>query len=199
MIPNNVMYAEPADADVSDHSLLRQYRHGNQDAALRIYLRYAQRLRSVARTQLSPQLASRVEVDDIVQSVFGSFFRGVNAALYDVPLGEELWKLLLVIALHKIRNQGDYHQAAKRDARRTVAADAALGAEDASAAEAFLKLVVDEALAQMTPLHKQMVELRMEGFSVVEIAAKTGRAKRTVERLLQQARAKLGKILANET
>ncbi len=199
MIPDQPLHAEPTEIGPSDHSLLKQYRHGNQDAAQEIYQRYAKRLRSLAQSQLSNRLAGRVGADDIVQSVFGSFFRGVKGAFYDVPRGEELWKLLLVIALHKIRNEGDYHLAAKRDVRRTVSDEAVATAADDRAAETFLQLVVDEALAQLTPMHKQMVELRMEGFSVMEIAAKTGRAKRTVERLLQQARTKLGNSLAEET
>ena len=139
-------------------------------------------------------MAGRVEVDDIVQSVFGSFFRGVKTALYDAPWGEDLWRLLLVIALHKIRNQGTYHRAGKRDLRRTTPLEDA-PADDDRAATAFLRLVIDETLAAMSPQHKEMVELRMEGYSVAEIADKTGRSKRTVERLLQQARVKLGSIL----
>jgi RNA polymerase sigma-70 factor (ECF subfamily) len=206
VIPNDAKETEPTPfsaTEASDHSLLKQYRQGNQDAAHELYRRYAQRLRLLARTQLSAELAGRIEVDDIVQSVFGSFFRGVNGSFYDVPLGEELWKLLLVIALHKIRNQGTYHLADKRDVRRTMrAAETAVeveGRADDSAARAFLQLVADEALAHLDCQHRQMVELRMEGFSVEEIAQRTGRAKRTVERLLQQALAKLGKLLADES
>ena len=205
MNPNETPHSEngtDASAAASDHSLLERYRLGNQDAAREIYLRYAQRLRALAQAQISGGLAGKVEADDIVQSVFGSFFRGVNNAFYDVPQGEELWKILLVIALHKIRNEGTYHRAEKRDVRRTVSAEAVNGVyarvEDDAAARAFLQMVVDEALGQISPQQKQMVEMRMEGYSVMEIAKATGRAKRTVERQLQQARAKLGRILEIE-
>lgn len=203
MIPNPTVQATPTPSsvsDASDHSLLQLYRQGKQEAALELYQRYSHRLRALAHAQLSAELAGRVEVDDIVQSVFGSFFRGVNGSLYDVPMGEELWKLLLVIALHKIRNQGTYYRADKRDVRRTLSTDETIEAtrSDDSAAKAFLQMVVEEALVQLSPNHRQMVELRMEGFSVEEIAQKTARAKRTVERLLQQARAKLGKLLEKE-
>lgn len=206
MIPNELLQTDATPTSVteaSDHSLLKQYRHGKQEAAQELYQRYSHRLRALARAQLSTELAGRVDVDDIVQSVFGSFFRGVNGSFYDVPMGEELWKLLLVIALNKIRTQGTYHQAGKRDVRRTVSTVETLEAmahrEDEGAARAFMQLVMEEALSQLSPNHRHMVELRMEGFSVEEIAVKTERAKRTVERLLQQARAKLGKLLADET
>jgi RNA polymerase sigma-70 factor (ECF subfamily) len=104
----------------SDHSLLRRYRRGNQEAATQIYARYACRLRALAQAQCSPDLARREEVSDLVQSVFGSFFRGVKHGHYDVPAEEDLWKLFLVIALHKIRRKGNFHRRAKRDVRRTA-------------------------------------------------------------------------------
>jgi DNA-directed RNA polymerase specialized sigma24 family protein len=43
-----------------------------------------------------------------------------------------------------------------------------------------------------------MVELRIEGYAVAEIAHQTGRAKRTVERLLQEARQRLGELLGED-
>jgi len=184
----------------SDHSLLNRYRGGSQDAATELYLRYAQRLRGLARTQLSAHLAARVDVDDIVQSIFGSFFRGVNSELYQVPAGEELWKLLLVIALHKIRSQGRYHRAAKRDARRTTGLEgiepALVSKNDEDRANGtFLQLVLEETLENMPAQHRKIVEMRLDGLEVTEIAEKLGRSKRTVERLLQQARARLSVLL----
>ncbi len=52
---------------------------------------------------MAPDLAGRVDADDIVQSVFRTFFRRVAKGDYEVPDGEELWKLFLVIALNKVR------------------------------------------------------------------------------------------------
>lgn len=187
-------------SDATDHSLIKRYQGGNQDAATELYLRYAHRLRGLARAQLSADLARHVAVDDIVQSVFGTFFQGLNQTLYDVPAGEELWKLLLVIALHKIRTKGNYHHRAKRDTRRTTSIQdietAVLSREEEDRAScAFLQMVIEEALESMSAQHRQVVELRMEGFDVVQIAEKMKRSRRTVERLLQQARTKLASCL----
>src|SRR5262249_60392102 len=82
----------------SDGSLLDLVSRGSQDAAAQLYQRYAQRLRELAQAQCSPDLARRVEADDIVQSVFGSFFRAASQGYYTLPAGEELWKLFLVSA-----------------------------------------------------------------------------------------------------
>jgi RNA polymerase sigma-70 factor, ECF subfamily len=190
----------PAGAGSSDRSLLQRLRQGSQDAATQLYLRYVHRLRALTHAKCSAELARQVDAEDIVQSIFGSFFRGASQGYYEVPAGEELWKLFLVIALNKIRAKGNYHRAAKRDARLTVHGE---GLEDQPAARgkegdddlAFLRLTIAEALDRLPPQHKQMVTLRIEGYEVAEIARQTGRSHRTVERILQQARERLTELL----
>ena len=99
-----------AETEPSDHSLLRRFRQGHQDAADLLYHRYARRLLGLVRARQFPDLASRVDYEDIVQSVFGSFFRGVSRGIYNAPAGEELWHLFLVITLNKVRAKGMFHR-----------------------------------------------------------------------------------------
>jgi RNA polymerase sigma-70 factor (ECF subfamily) len=185
------------DPDATDRSLLRRVRAGEQDAATALYLRYADHLRALAAAQSAPALAARVDPDDIVQSVFRTFFRRVGANQYDVPDGDDLWRLFLVIALHKIRNAAIRHRAAKRDVRQTVH----LGAHAHRAATAdptgltVLHLVIDDALAGLPETARRIVELRIDGHEVADIAARVGRSKRSVERVLQQFRAALKGLL----
>src|SRR6185369_1051451 len=103
-----------------DRDLLDRFQHGDQDAATSIYVRYVRRLLALVRSRTSAEFATRVDADDIVQSVFRTFFRRAIQGEYDVPEGDELWKLFLVIAVNKIRSIADFHHAAKRDVRRTV-------------------------------------------------------------------------------
>ena len=95
---------EMSEDQSSDRSLLRRFRHGQADAPTQLYLRYAERLQALAARQTSPELGRRLDPEDIVQTVFRTFFRRVAEGSYDVPDGEEIWKLLLVIALNKIRD-----------------------------------------------------------------------------------------------
>jgi RNA polymerase sigma-70 factor (ECF subfamily) len=187
----------------SDHSLLARFRRGSEDAATQLYLRYAQRLRALARTRWSQDLARRMEVDDIVQSVFNTFFQRARRGYYDVPPGEELWQLFLVLALNKIRAKVAYHHAAKRDVRLTVDNagfdhNEVKGLADDQTAYAFLNLAIMEALNRLPEWHKTMVELRIQGYEVAEIARQTGRSRRSVERVLQEARKTLGDILKED-
>src|ERR1700722_1148972 len=143
----------------SDRSLLVRRRGGQQQAATDLYFRYAQRLRALVRSRCSPQLARRLEPDDIVQSVFRRFFHRVLQGDYDVPPGEELWGLLLVIALNKIRPEETFHRAGKPAAR--LCADttdpALLQAQQDD--NGILQLCVEDALGQLPPQHRIMVEL----------------------------------------
>ncbi len=108
----------------SDRSLLRRFRSGEQDAATEIYVRYARRLQALAARQAGADLASRFDPEDVVQSVFRTFFRRASAGYYEAPAGEELWRLLLVLSLHKVRDLATHHRAQKRDVGRTWSVDA---------------------------------------------------------------------------
>jgi RNA polymerase sigma-70 factor (ECF subfamily) len=195
--------SSPAGDGLSDHSLLRRFREGEADAATQIYLRYAGRLLALARAQRGADLASRVDPEDIVQSVFRTFFRHVARGDYDVPEGEVLWKLFLVIALNKVRSAGEHHRAAKRDVRVTktgLGFDQAL--EDAAAQDevalTMLRLVVEEILQTLPASQRAIIELRIEGYRVEEIVHRTGRATRSIERALQDFRNKLSSLIHEE-
>ena len=114
----------PSREVVSDQSLLRRIQSGHSDASTQLYMRYARRLQALVASKSSPDLARRVDAEDIVQSVFRTFFRRAALGDYSVPEGEQLWKLLLVIALNKVRAVGAHHRAAKRDVRQTVGGEA---------------------------------------------------------------------------
>jgi RNA polymerase sigma-70 factor, ECF subfamily len=184
----------------SDRSLLRRFRSGQADASTQLYLRYANRLQALAARRTSPELGRRLDPEDIVQTVFRTFFRRVAEGSYDVPDGEEIWKLLLVIALNKIRDAGAHHKAAKRDVRRTSSGEAnelairsAAGKDEA--ALAVLRMVVDDVLEDLTESHRRIIELRIEGHEVAEISREVGRSKRSVERVLQDFRLRMGELI----
>jgi RNA polymerase sigma-70 factor (ECF subfamily) len=185
----------------SDRSLLRRHRRGDREAADLLYRRYAHRLLALARSRQASDVARQVEDEDIVQSVFGSFFRGVARGSYDVPDGEELWNLFVVITLNKIRAKGVYHRAAKRDVRNTVGVDGIerypVVLESDDHAFAILKMSVDEALARLPSQYRVVLESRLEGYEVAEIARTVGRSKRSVERILHECRETLSTALGD--
>jgi RNA polymerase sigma-70 factor (ECF subfamily) len=185
---------------VSDGSLMRRLAAGSETAANRLYARYVTRLRALARARLSADVTARVDPEDIVQSVFRRFFHAARRGNYDAPNATDLWDLLLVITLNKIRSEESYQRAAKRDVRRTAKGGADINllaqiADRDEMAATMLQLHVEEALGRLPAASRQVVELRMEEHGVAEIARHTGRSKRTVERILQESRDTLKELL----
>jgi RNA polymerase sigma-70 factor (ECF subfamily) len=180
----------------SDGSLLRRFQAGEQDAATALFRRYAQRIQHLARRNMATDLGIRFDADDVVQSVFRTFFRRVQAGCYQLPDGEELWRLLLVLALNKVRALAVHHRALKRNVNATVVQEPqslsryATKNSDELALHS-LQLVIAELLDRLPAVQQQIIVKRINGCQIEEIAADTGRSKRTVERVLQSFRQRL--------
>lgn len=189
--------SEESQIQISDHSLLRNFRDGNCDAATELYLRYASRLLALARNQTSTRLSTRFDPEDVVQSVFRTFFRRVSSGLYDVPPGEQLWQLLLVLALNKVRAMAVHHRAKKRDATRTMGLEKVQFASMSSdnTAMQVLNMVIEELMEDFPEAQQKMVQLRIEGNTIGQIAEKTDRSRRTVERVMQEFRQNLSELI----
>jgi RNA polymerase sigma-70 factor (ECF subfamily) len=189
--------------DASDRILLDRFRHGEAGAAEDLYSRYAERLRALALIQAGRDLAPRVDPDDIVQSVFRTFFRRASLGQYDIPEGSDLSRLLLVIALNKIRSTGAHHRAAKRDVRLTAHGDAyeeaiSTSVEADHLALAELRLDIEQLLQQLPESQRAIVRLRLQEHDIEEIARRTNRSYRTVERALQEFRTRLTALYSED-
>jgi len=185
---------------LTDHSLVQRFRNGEQGAATQLYFRYAARLQSWASSQTSTAFTARFDEEDVIQSVFRTLFRRVSVGLYDVPPGEELWQLLLVIALNKIRKLATYHRAQKRNVDNTQGFDAIefgrcqnLSYDETSLQT--LQIVLNDLLRHFPETQRTIVRLRVERYKTDDIAERVGRSSRTVERVLQGFRLKLSGLL----
>lgn len=182
-----------------DHQLMQRLHGGDRGAATAIYVRYAERLLNVAQRNTPVDLRGRFDPEDVVQSVFRTFFRRAASGAYAVPEGEELWKLFLVIALNKIRRLGAFHRSAKRDIGKTAVLEAPVAESTEPTSEdslRILEMTINEVIARLPEHAQQMVRLRIEGCDVAAIAAQSARSKRSVERVLQSFRAEMAKELA---
>jgi RNA polymerase sigma factor (sigma-70 family) len=187
----------PEGVPPSDQSLVRHIRNGDQAAADALYKRYAGRIRRLVSARWPASFASRFDPDDVVQSVFRVMYQRIASRRYEVPADGDLWRLLAVLAANKMRDQIRHHKAAKRSVYQTAGGEnpdraTAWGDE---AAETHLRLAVEEHLAGLPAADRQVVALRMLGHTIDEIAAHSGRAVRTVERVLRHARERLAELL----
>src|SRR5262245_55923683 len=151
--------------EASDGSLLRRFQAGSDQAAADLYRRYARRIQRLAESSCRGELGRRLDAEDVVQSVFSSFFRRARVGDYEAPADQELWGRVLVRALNKIRARGAFPRPARRDVRATVPADCL---EDTVAdtrhdelALASLRITVEEALQSQPEGRREIVRLRI--------------------------------------
>jgi RNA polymerase sigma factor (sigma-70 family) len=182
-------------------ALLDRYRSGEAEAAERLYERFVERLVNLARQNLSPRLARRIDPEDVVQSAYRSFFVHARAGEYTVTQSGELWKLLAKIAMHKLLRQAEFHTAAKRSIEREAGLPGEPRPEvvDLATREPSPEQVValaDEMEDLLRPLRlddRRVVELRLASHTIDEITATTGRPVRTVRRVLARFRQELAR------
>jgi RNA polymerase sigma-70 factor (ECF subfamily) len=176
--------------------LLSRLQAGRESAAASVVGRYAERLLAVARRRLGGRILRRVEPEDVVQSTFRILFSRMRQGAYQPSGSEELWKLLVTIALNKARRQGRHHRAGRRDVARERSTPAALEETVLLAApgpdeQASLNEELSHFLERLPERDRPIVELRLQGYSTDEIAKQTGRAERSVRRVLEHVRRRL--------
>lgn len=185
--------------------LLERFRGGDDSAAEAIFVRYFERLTLLARSQLSARLARRTDPEDIVLSAYRSFFVGVRAGRYALGRGGDLWRLLASITKHKLLRQARHQRADRRSIDRECPIDESGEGgfrdpghgptpEEAVALTDELECL----LAELDPFGRRVLELRLQGSSLAEIAQETGRAERSVRRALARIRGLLNGRLGHD-
>jgi RNA polymerase sigma factor (sigma-70 family) len=184
-------------ASPEEQALIDLWRQGDQDAARQIVERYLDRLLHLARGRISQRLASRVDPEDIVQSVFRTFFVRLKDGRFVFAEQDDLAKLLMRITLHKTLRQVAFHKAAKRDPKMETERGehhreqllALLDREPTpDAAVAFLDQL-EHFLGLLEPLDRQILELRLQGYNNEEIATRLDLYDRKIRRRLEWVRA----------
>ena len=184
--------------------MLQRLRSGDQAAAEELHRRYAQRLCALAERQIGSRLGRRVGEDDIVQSVFRTFFRRTAEGEFSIDHSGSLWHLLVRITLNKIRRQGERHHAGKRDvAAEVYAGDGKLHPEVVAhdPAPEEVVLLIDELEDLLTGLKEpepEIVRLGIQGYSSEEIATEVKCSRWTVRRVLNRTGHQLRKRLKDD-
>jgi len=189
----------PDDASFDD--LLVRLRAGDESAAAQVVDRYARRLVALARTKLERRILRKEDPEDVLQSVFKSFFHRCGLGQYRLDSREDLWALLVSLTVHKCCNRADYFRAARRDLDREVqspplvgssgAGWEALAREPAPLEAVMLAETIERLLSGLKPHQLEIVRLSLEGEGPAQISARVGVTERTVQRVLKGVRERL--------
>lgn len=168
--------------------ILARLRARDADAATEVFRRYAQRLIALARSHLEYRLRAKVDPEDVVQSVWRSFFHRHANGQFDLESWDGLWSLLVTITLRKCGHVAVRFSTAGRNYRLEQAGDAEWDAIGREPSPSQAMLLSDTVEHLMNRLHddreRQILELALQGHNALEISEQVGRSERTVYRVL---------------
>lgn len=184
---------------------IARLKHNDPEAAQRLWERYCGRLVELARRKLAGHVCRSADEEDVALSAFASLCGAAAAGRFpQLTDRHDLWALLIRIterkAIDLVRREGR----ARRGGGR-VRGDSAVrlpegsvdgvvgldGVIDPEPGPEMVALVADELralLARLDDEQRLLALLKIQGYSIPEIAAKLGRPLRTVERKLALVR-----------
>jgi DNA-directed RNA polymerase specialized sigma24 family protein len=172
-------------------------------AAWRIWERFAPRLCALARSRLNDRVRVREDENDIVQSLFQSFFAAQQGPGLALGGRKELWRLLVWMTLCKVANAANHHQRDRRDVRRERSPASPIGPSDGgedrfAEVEDTRMLSPDDVVISRAELARilsylpedlrQILTWRLEGYTNADISRMIARTKRMVEIKMQLIR-----------
>lgn len=195
--------------ELTDAELVERWRAGDEDAATILHERYLTRLLNLVGRHLADKFNSRLDPDDVVQSVFRSIFRLTREGRFEFEGDSDFWKLLLTMALNKVRNTVRHHQAGKRTPEVESISTSADGVDgyivNRLSSQPTLQEIVsftdmlEQVLQQLDPDQQLLIQYRIEGYTQKEIAQKLGVDDRTVRRMFSSIRSRGEQLLGDST
>jgi RNA polymerase sigma factor (sigma-70 family) len=172
--------------------MLFSFKDDDSQALQAIWERYYGRLVAVARDRLRTSGRRMADEEDVAQSAFISFYRGMEAGRFPALADREsLWKLLFVIVARKASDQLQHEHRKKRagnladiDMVEQIMGDepsSEFAAQVVEQYERLLNVLGDDSL-------RKVAVWRMEGYGIDEIAQKLNCSRSTVTRKLAAIR-----------
>lgn len=179
-------------ADIDNFTeMMNRLRDGDNQAAAQLFHSYHQRLRALAHKRLAPGIRQKVDADDVLQSVFKSFFHRHGLGQFQLEDWDSLWTLLTLITIRKCSSRVQYFLAASRSVQRETSAAGdesstnwqPIADEPTPDEAAQLTETIEQVMRGMAKWECDILTLSLQGYSIEEIAPQVGRAQRTVERV----------------
>lgn len=194
--------------ELTDAELVERWREGDEDAATILHERHLTRLLNLVGRHLANKFNSRLDPDDVVQSVFRSIFRLTREGRFEFEGDGDFWKLLLTVALNKVRNTVRHHQAGKRDPAAESISTSADGVDgyivNRLSSQPTVQEVVsfadmlEQILNQLDSDQQLLIQYRIEGYTQKEIAEKLNVDDRTVRRMLASIRSRGEQLMGDD-
>jgi RNA polymerase sigma factor (sigma-70 family) len=190
----------PDNDEFSD--LLRRAKAGDDEAIRDFLSRFEGEVRTMVRSRLPKKLRSRFDSTDFVQSVWQSFFldpareprdfdnvehfRGFLYGMVRNKVGQQHRRLTKTEKYDLTREEPLYLRRGDREVLREVVSPEPSPSQAVQAKDRMAQLT-----AGRSPREVEVLTLRRQGLTFVEIAARTGINERTVRRVIEDVRSVL--------
>lgn len=179
--------------DPSLEVVMSRLRGGDQEAAHLIFHRFVHRLTALASREFDGRFRAKADPEDVVQSVYRSFFHRDERSPFDLADWDSLWSLLATITVRKCLDKRSYWLAARRNIGRELSqvpdgADPrlweAIDRGPTPLQATVLAEILEMILIELPAKHRGIAETSLQGYTAVETAARCGCSERTVERVV---------------
>ncbi len=183
---------------------MERWRAGDEQAAVELFDLFSRKLTLLAERHLNQRMASRVDGEDIVQSVFRTFFRRGRKGEFKIDGSGGLWRLLVKITLAKVRSQARWHRSNKRDVMAELSTgpdglDLGLLARDPGPADVAMLVDLVRAVTEGLPeTYAEILAQRLAGHTRSQIAENLGISRQTVYRALDVIRQRFESLSGDE-
>ena len=179
---------------LDDLQLIAAFKAGDESAARELFDKYCEQLMRLAKKRIGQRMTSRVDPEDVLQSAFRTFFTHVRNDDFSFEQADDLFKLLVRLTVHKTLRQIAYHRAAKRNPELEIGHGSDAHellqqiASESPSPEVEVALVdeFERFVGQLPPLDREVLGLKLQGFTTVEIAEKLGSYDRKIRRILER-------------
>jgi RNA polymerase sigma-70 factor (ECF subfamily) len=184
-------------SDISpEKNLTTRLKAATDSAAAEVDEQYRAKLCRLVEHELNRRFRGKEDPEDVVQSAFRTFWRRSARGEFRIDSSADLWGLLGTITWHKMLKHVEELRAAKRNPDREehhegddVPGRAPTGEEAPIAAD-----LIESALAQPDESYVTVFNLRIQGHTEEEIAAKLGCTRARVRGRLERIRHQLRKV-----
>jgi RNA polymerase sigma-70 factor (ECF subfamily) len=168
-------------------TLLEKLATGDSDAAERIFRGYEPFLRAMVRRKITPPLRSKFDSMDVVQSVWADVLKGFRGGQRQFTDREHLRAFLAKVTYNHFVNHCRRH-GRELDHEQSLNTDEPAAATQSLEPRPSQVVRAEELWETMVglcpPQHRQILDLKRQGLSLVEIANQTGLHEGSVRRIL---------------
>jgi RNA polymerase sigma-70 factor (ECF subfamily) len=184
-------------SDPAFDELMARLRAGDDAAAAEIHSRFVEPLCRQVQRRLYGSIRQKVDDEDVVQSVFKTFFRRNVAGEFELEDWDSLRKLLFTITFRKCCRQLEFYSAECHKISKEVPS---LPHEEVDRAaskriprepvpdEAILNELIEEMMGILGPQKGRILLLQLDGLDIPAISRQIGRSERSVYRAIEDAR-----------